>query len=224
MKALILGLPGSGTSYFAGLLSALGWSDAPPTFAIGRYGYQTHESLLGRAVNRVAIGDSEKAWPVRRWHSQYDVRDPSEDRECCALAAYLVKMNDRARKDWYFKNPESLMFFESVWSKFKWDYVIGIYRHPTECMKTMHSNQPRPGRRDSWCKWMDRLLAYSTVIVRFPGDEDRLCDSLGVGVPKEFKPAKGRPRTCVETDPEPWARDTWERLESARWEMETAGT
>ena len=223
MKALILGMSGTGTSYFASLLSALGWSDAPPTFSLARYGYETHESLVGRAVNRIALGGEGRSWPVERWHAYFHPRNQIDDTECHEFAQNFVTMNDSTPGDWYFKNPESLIMFPSIWNRFEWDYVIGVYRHPKESVLRMHSGQREHRRKLSWIRWMEEIVSCSTVVVRFPDDADRLCDALGVDMPSGFRLAKGRPRTRIAEEPEPWADQTWALLESVRWQREIVG-
>jgi len=220
LKALILGIPGSGTSYFAGLMSALGWTDAPPTFSKASHGYASHESVLGRAVNRLAFGETETPWPTRRWHAHYPTPNPTNDPECFALAHHFVTSNDERGKDWYFKNPESVQFFSTIWNQFEWDFVVGAYRHPDDSVETIHSQQRTHHKQMAWLRWMRVILDSSTVLVRFPDDAARLCDALGVDVPERFGMARGRPRNRSEHEPEAWASEIWHELEASRWQME----
>ena len=217
MKALILGIPGSGTSYFADLLSHLGYSDCAPTFSRVDYGYPTHESLLGRAVNRIAIGHSGQSWPVERWGDQYRPRNPFNDPELHHVADYFVAMQDMHFRRWYFKNPESLMFFDTVWKRHQFDHVIGVYRHADESVQTMHSNQVRGARRRSWLKWSRRLIKHSTILVRFPDDAGRLCAALGETLPEKFSTVPGFPTHKHLNPPRDWATEVWGQLEEHRW-------
>jgi len=214
VRVLILGLPGSGTSCVAEIYHRAGYHGGRPYFAKGGYPYQTHESLLGRACNRLVLGVSEKDWPSWRWHHDYRPRNPYADPELHALADLFVKGQD-TEGDWFFKNPESLLTFQGLWKRYSWDEVIGVYRHPGEAIRTMHSGQQTTFRRAAWNRQCRMMLMAATKVVRFPDDMAALALSMGV-----HDPYKGQlRRTEIHYDPmtHSWCATRWKELEAKRW-------
>lgn len=219
-RVLILGLPGSGTSAVADILFRAGYSTCPPTFAKGRYPYPTHESLLGRAINRIALG-STVDWPGYRWHDDFEPRYTGTDSELDTLLRYFVRLQDQESDFWFLKNPECLLFWP-LWSRVEWSRVVGVYRHPEEAVRNLHSTQKACYRREVWKRYSSVLAGVSSFLLRFPEDIESF--SITQGVVSTLKP--GLPRQVVDYDPhtEDWCRDVWRLLEAKRWTatLETA--
>lgn len=219
MRVLILGLPGSGTSAVADVLSQDGFSDAPPTFSKAKYPYPTHESLLGRAVNRIIIG-APLIWPTWRWHHDFRPRNPFNDPEVHHLARFFVKVNDEAHERWYFKNPETMMAWDTVWKPIGWDEVIGVYRHPEESIRNLHSEQKACYRRVVWNHYTRLLIRASTILLRFPDDLEPYAESIG----STYRLPPGFPRCRSYYDPytKDHCKKRWAELEEARWQSTSA--
>jgi len=214
MRILILGLPGSGTSAIAECYFRAGFSNCPPTFAKVDYGYECHESLLGRAVNRIIVGSDygPQGWPLNRWHHEWKPRNPWNDPEVRHLAMWFMREMDERHGNWFFKNPETLQGM-AVWNRYEWDEIVGVYRHPEEAIRSLHSSEKACYRRHVWNRYGKALVRYSTKIVRFPDGVADLADELGVTNPI----IDGRPRTRVGYDPAAadWCASTWRVLEAA---------
>ena len=212
MRAIILGLPGSGTSYYAGLLKALGF-EAGETFARGRYPYPTYESLLGRAINRLALGQEQKtAWPKHRWAPNYEPRSYAADSELKALADQFCKLMDKAHENWFFKNPETLLVWNRLWNRIEWDLVLGVYRHPQESIERIHWARVEGKLRKTWLRHTETIVRVADMTACFPGDEEAVCEALGFGVPDTWV---SRDKTSRDDIPE-WAAERWNELEEKR--------
>ena len=213
MRVLILGLPGSGTSCVADIYQRAGYFGGEPYFSRGVYPYPTCESLLGRAVNRIILGSEAKDWPSWRWHDDFCPRNPYSDIEVFTLGHWFVNEQDK-HGDWFFKNPESLLNWTAFWSRFEWDEVIGVYRHPEESIRTLHSTQKACHRRNVWNRYSRRMLQAVTRTVRFPDDMDELAANFGVESPY----APHLRKTQVDYDPagSTWCRRQWLELEARR--------
>jgi hypothetical protein len=213
MRVLILGLPGSGTSCVADIYHRAGFFGGEPYFAKGAYPYPTHESLLGRAVNRIVLGGAHRDWPSWRWHDDYRPRNPYSDPEVFAFGDWFVEYMD-AHGDWFFKNPESLLTWTAFWRRFRWDEVIGVYRHPEEAVRVLHSTQKACYRRAVWNRYARRLVQAATRTVRFPDDMPALAQELGVECP--FNPQLRKTRVDYDPSGSRWCQEWWTELEGRR--------
>ena len=221
MRLLVLGLPGSGTSAVAECLYRGGYSNCPPTFAKGDYGYETHESLLGRAINRIGLSapKERRDWDVERWNDYYRPRNPYADSELKTLAEWWVHRMDVEHHHWFFKNPESLLLFRTLWYRFEWTEIIGVYRHPEEAIKTLHSAQKACYRRNVWNRYSKILAAVSTRLYRFPDDIPALAEDVGADNHLTDREHVSR------SDPGnlSWCASAYKALEEKRW-LNISGT
>jgi hypothetical protein len=208
-------MPGSGTSCVAEVYARAGFFGGAPYFSKGGYGYETHESMLGRAVNRIVLGGTQRDWPSWRWHDDYRPRNPYSDPEVFAFGAWFINWMDAHGADWFFKNPESLLTWNGFWDRFRFDRVVGVYRHPEESIRTLHSTQKACYRRGVWNRYSRRMLQAAHHTIRFPDDVAALAESMDVESPLRKEIIK----TNHNGDPSRlrWCATRWKELEEARW-------
>jgi len=122
---------------------------------------------------------------------------------------------DATHEHWYFKNPESLQCM-ALWGKLPWDSILGIYRHPEESIRTIHSNEAINFRKDVWNRYMRVMLNQATHFIRYPDDVNTLAEVFGTE-----SPLKNR-RTRIASDPckVNWCRRWWKALEDKRSSLE----
>ena len=212
-RVIILGLPGSGTSTVAEVYHRKGYSDCPPTFTRGGRPSNPRESLAGRAVNRIVLGAPE-IWPTWRWHHDYRPRNPYNDPELHALARWFVETADAQYDRWFFKNPEPLLCWHTVWKRYDWTEIVGVYRHPEEATKCLHSEESMEGRQSVWNAYSRLIAQVCTRFVRFPDDLPGLAEEFGVDDPivpgKQKVHRNGNPAEIA------WCGKWWKELEARR--------
>lgn len=217
MRAIVLGMPGSGTSYFTGIMRAAGW-DVPCPYVSSRR-YRTHEILWHREVNMRAL----RGWRPSRFSPRARV---AGGHEILTDARIAIEKADAQCPRWVFKQPESVVTWGKVWSHFRWDLVVGVYRHPSGNIASIRRDHLNPevhkrvDLKRAWLHWNATILGAASVVVRFPDDGAAFAAHLGLDAETTFKPH------LVTNDvdgPVPgWSADRWEELEGARCESTTA--
>lgn len=212
-RAIIMGVPGSGTSTFAQLLTSSGWV-APPPYE-GNRPYPTFETKLVRDVNASMMGGSVSRY--NRFRDDFEVALP--DDPTILAAQQFILHTDCAYDRWFVKQPEITLTYPLLWNKWEWDFVIGVYRDPTACVRSMgaHTKDPAPVRRRGWVRWNSIILENASMTVRFPPSPPELkafCKALDIKPGADFKidyahACRNEGRTIPS-----WAAETWARLEA----------
>ena len=218
MRAIVLGLPGSGTSYITSVMREAGWK-VPCPYVASR-SYPTHEILWLREVNERAL----RGWRPSRFSPRARV-DGSKERVIDARIA-IQKADARCAR-WVFKNPESVVTWEKIWSRFRWDLIVGVYRHPIGTIDSIHRDhlpesvheRPSCDLELAWSHWNERILDVADVLVRFP-DASGLARRLGLA--RTPDPLDDLITNAVDGPVPAWSQNLWVRLEGARCASTTA--
>ena len=212
MRAIILGLPGSGTSLFAQLLVSAGWV-APPPYE-GHRPYPTFESKHVRDINATMIGG--RVGNYGRFRPDFEVSTPTEF--AVRQAQDFILHSDAGHRKWFIKNPECTLTYPLLWKQWEWDHVIGVYRDPTANVASMrsHTKDGAEVRKQGWVLWNSIIVHNATVTARFPPTQTELanlCEKLDIvpGPGFEFDPSKMNSREG-KVIPK-WATKTWEMLD-----------
>lgn len=218
MRVLVLGMPGSGTSYFAGILDAGGIVSAGMSYS-GMPWKGCGESCALREFNRRALD----GWRPSRFGPAPRVR--VDEHDIRAMRA-VVELADAAHDRWHFKNPESVLLWDSIWSRVEWDAVLGIYRHPLGTIASVARDHLPPSAcarydlEQTWCRWNEIVLRASSRVFRFPYDGQALARMFDLGDPEE--PTQKYVTNPVDGPVPEACEDVWNRLEEARCASTTA--
>jgi len=214
MKAIMLGLGASGTSYYSALADRMGWITPRPHK--GHMPFPTHETKRGREINERLVSEFE--------HHVYDTEaliTVAPDAIACEAQMFVADMDD-GHDRWLFKDPRSTLTFDAIWRQFNWDRIICVYRHPDDTTASLKKHHVRGSLaedvslRTLWLQWSKLMLRLSIArFIRFPGDEAKLADILECEIPDDtgFKSGMNH---GVAVDIPDWAEAVWGELEARR--------
>jgi len=214
MRAIMLGLGASGTSYYSALADRMGWITPRPHK--GHMPFPTHETKRGREINERLVSEFG--------HHVYDIEafvPVAPDAIACEAQMFVADMDDEHDR-WLFKDPRSTITFGALWRQFDWDRIICVYRHPgdtTASLKKHHVRGPLAEYRSLrmlWLRWSQLMLGLTDAeFVRFPGDEARMADILGCELPDDtgFKPDLNHGAAARIPA---WASSAWDAMEARR--------
>jgi len=214
MRAIMLGLGASGTSYYAALADRMGWITPQPHK--GHMPFPTHETKRGREINERMVSEYG--------HHVYDTEAfvPLAPDAIASEAQMFVADMDDEHDRWLFKDPRSTLTFGAIWQQFSWDKIICVYRHPgdtTASLKKHHVRGPlaeESSLRTLWTQWSQLMLCLPDAeFIRFPGDEARLAVILGCELPADtgFRPGLNHGSSAAIPD---WASAAWDAMETCR--------
>jgi len=219
-RAIFLGLPGSGTSFWAQLLMSMGWV-APPPYQ-GNRPYPTFETKALRDANASLLGGTVAN--QRRFDSDFAVNRPS-DRDL-ADSERLVIHSSAHYERYFLKNPETTLTYVPLWSKWDWDHVIGVYRDPTANVESIwkhHLASPARARLTkadicrAWEHWNSIVFHHATIRVRFPAskaDVNRFIAEIGDEPDGSVKFDESMVNSREGRAIPKWAAKLWRKLES----------
>lgn len=214
MRAIMLGMGASGTSYYAALADRMGWVTPRPHK--GHMPFPTHETKRGREINERLVSEFE--------HHVYDTEtliSAAPDAIICEAQMFVADMDDEHDR-WLFKDPRSTLTYDALWRQFEWDRIVCVYRHPDDTMASLRKHHVRGplaedlSLRKLWLRWSQIMLRLPDAeFVRFPGGEAELADILGCELPGDTGFKAGLNHGAAADIPD-WAADAWDALEARR--------
>ncbi len=213
MRALIVGLGASGTSYYAQLADRMGWRCPRPHK--GRMPFDTFESRDGREINETLLARTKHIYDP-------GLSVPLPSKTLIRKAQRFINSADQSYTRWMFKDPRSTVTYHRLWRHFNWDLRIFVYRNPAHTLASIlkwHVADTKLNAADlerMWMLWTRHFLDDADVhFIRFPGDESRLAALLGTAIPKDT----AFDDSALSHDPAPipdWAQPIWAHLERRR--------